>query len=135
MVMQTQATQHSETDYVVSLITDCHKQKYMILLPKNATVALAELRQALKTAQDNIPTFQQYSNSIILDLQALIAKHLTQEARRQKPLVVHQQQQHLEVRDSLQQPFPQTASQSSSFRDFDHLEQHHASDKINLKLK
>jgi hypothetical protein len=46
-----------EVEYIISLITSCHKQKYAILVKKNKQVAVSELRQALKTAKAHISMY------------------------------------------------------------------------------
>lgn len=45
----------SDSEYLVSLIADCHKSKYHIVLPLNAAAALGELMQAVKTIKEHHP--------------------------------------------------------------------------------
>ena len=52
------ARNNPDNEYLVSLIADCHKQKYYILNPKNSTAAFTEIKQALKTAREHLVDFQ-----------------------------------------------------------------------------
>ena len=72
--MYFQRTPHYEQlEYLVSLIADCHKQKYSILYAnQNLQGALTELKQAVRIAKESLTDSK---HPIVNDLQRLIHKH------------------------------------------------------------